>query len=99
MLHGDLRHGNILLQDEDEWVVIDPKGVLGESAYEVGAFIRNPVPELFESSEIKIIIETRIQKISEILQISPQRILAWCFVQTVLARVWALEGGCDVFYF
>ena len=65
----------------------------------MGAFIRNPIPEIFAMKGVVEIIERRIQKISEILQISPQRILVWCFVQTVLARVWALEEGCDVFYF
>lgn len=43
LLHGDLYHDNIL-QNGDDWVVIDPKGVIGEPAYEVAAFIRNPMP-------------------------------------------------------
>ena len=45
LLHGDLHHDNIL-QQGDDWVVIDPKGVIGEPAYEIAAFIRNPIPEL-----------------------------------------------------
>jgi streptomycin 6-kinase len=45
LLHGDLHHDNIL-QNGDDWLVIDPKGVIGEPAYEVAAFIRNPIPEL-----------------------------------------------------
>ncbi len=42
LLHGDLHHDNILQNGED-WLVIDPKGVIGEPAYEVAAFIRNPM--------------------------------------------------------
>lgn len=38
LLHGDLHHDNIL-QNGENWLVIDPKGVIGESAYEVAAFI------------------------------------------------------------
>ncbi|ETZ04729.1 aminoglycoside phosphotransferase family protein [Holospora undulata] len=45
LLHGDLHHNNIL-QNADGWFVIDPKGVIGKPAYEVVAFIRNPMLEL-----------------------------------------------------
>ena len=48
LLHGDLHHDNIL-KNVNGWIVIDPKGVIGEPAYEVAAFIRNPIPELFVS--------------------------------------------------
>jgi streptomycin 6-kinase len=41
LLHGDLHHYNILSAG-DGWRVIDPKGVAGEPAYEVGALLRNP---------------------------------------------------------
>ena len=44
LLHDDLHYDNIL-QNGDDWLVIDPKGVMGEPAYEVAAFIRNPMPE------------------------------------------------------
>ena len=94
LLHGDLHHDNIL-QDGDEWVVIDPKGVMGEPAYEVAAFIRNPIWELLASRHALDIIRNRIQVCSEILGLDVQRISDWCFVQAVLAWVWALEDGCD----
>ncbi len=42
LLHGDLHHYN-LLQHQDTWLAIDPKGVVGEREFEIGAFLRNPV--------------------------------------------------------
>jgi streptomycin 6-kinase len=45
LLHGDLHHENIL-QMSDGWVAIDPKGVLGETLFDVAAFIRNPIQEI-----------------------------------------------------
>lgn len=95
MLHGDLHHDNILKNGED-WVVIDPKGVVGDPAYEVAAFIRNPIPELLASTDVVDIISNRIVKFSQLMDFEPQRILDWCFVQAVLAWVWALEDGSDV---
>ena len=98
MLHGDLHHDNIL-QTANNWVVIDPKGVIGEPAYEVAAFIRNPIPELLNHADAPNIILNRITRFSEALKLSERRIIDWCFVQAVLAWVWALEDSCDTTYF
>lgn len=54
MLHVDLHHDNIL-QNGNEWLVIDPKGVVGEPAYEVAAFIHNPMPELLTHADAQLL--------------------------------------------
>ncbi len=90
LLHGDLHHGNVLSDARLGWVAIDPKGVVGELAYETGAALRNPSerPELFARPEI---IEERIACFSQRLSLDPRRILAWGFAQAVLAAIWELE--------
>ncbi len=98
LLHGDLHHDNIL-QNGNDWLVIDPKGVIGEATYEVAAFIRNPMPELLNHADAPNIIHNRITRFAELLELPSQRILDWCFVQAVLAWVWAIEDGCDTSYF
>lgn len=94
LLHGDLHHDNIV-QNGENWLVIDPKGVIGESAYEVAAFVRNPIPELLGHSDARNIIHHRILCLSEFLQLPTQRIHDWCVVQAVLTWIWAIEDGCD----
>ena len=99
LLHGDLHHDNIL-QNGNNWVAIDPKGVIAEPAYEVAAFIRNPIPELLTHDNAPNIIHNRITRFSEFLiELPSQRILDWCFVQAVLSWMWAIEDGCDTNYF
>jgi len=98
LLHGDLHHDN-MLQNGDDWIVIDPKGVIGEPAYEVAAFIRNPMPELLMHKDVSTIIDNRITQFAKILTLSKQRIIAWCYVQSVLAWAWTLEDNGDVSYF
>ena len=90
LLHGDLHHDNIL-KNSNDWVVIDPKGVIGEPVYEVAAFIRNPMPELLTHDNSPNIIHNRITRFAELLELPAKRILDWCFVQAVLAWVWAIE--------
>lgn len=98
LLHGDLHHDNIL-QQRDDWVVIDPKGVIGESAYEVAAFIRNPIPELLKLTNAASMMEHRIHRFAELLDIPERRILHWCFVQAVLAWIWCLQDNGDTSYY
>ncbi len=98
LLHGDLHHDNIT-QNGNDWIVIDPKGVIGEPAYEVAAFVRNPIPQLLAHHDALGIINRRITQFAETLKIPADRIVDWCYVQAVLAWIWALEDGCDETYF
>jgi streptomycin 6-kinase len=98
LLHGDLHHDNIL-KNGDSWVVIDPKGVIGEAEYEVAAFIRNPIPELMNASNAKDIVDKRIRAFAQTPDFAEDRVRDWCFVQGVLSMIWAIEDGGDVEYF
>jgi streptomycin 6-kinase len=90
-------HDNIL-EDKEGWIVIDPKGVVGEPAYEVGAFIRNPIPDLLRHEEASNIIQNRISLFSKRLDIPAHKIAGWALVQAVLAWVWALEDNGETAY-
>jgi streptomycin 6-kinase len=88
LLHGDLHHENIL-RKRNSWVAIDPKGVVGELEYEVGAFIRNPVPELLQQKNPQDIIRHRVDYFSNSFGFEKQRLIEWAFVQSVLAGCWS----------
>jgi streptomycin 6-kinase len=92
LLHGDLHHHNILGGGARGWLAIDPKGVLGEPAYETGALLRNPIetPELCADETV---IAARAQLLAERLGYDLRRILGWGFSQWVLACLWAVEDG------
>ena len=97
-LHGDLHHDNILSHG-DGYVVIDHKGLIGDPAYEVAAFIRNPLPNLLEAPDSVAIITARIHGFAVGLDIDPQRITQWCCVQAVLSWIWNIEDGLCPDYF
>lgn len=89
-LHGDFHHYNIL-QQHDGWVVIDPQGVMGDAAYECGAYLRNPVERLVASGDIEQMTRRRIAIMSEILGVSVQHIALWNFAQMILSAWWCYE--------
>lgn len=92
-LHGDLHHENILQGPQNIWKSIDPHGIVGDLAYEVGAFIRNPFPEIIQYQDSKTIIEQRIRLFSAQLSLDVERVLKWSYVQSVLAACWALQDN------
>ncbi|MEP7216121.1 MAG: aminoglycoside phosphotransferase family protein [Anaerolineaceae bacterium] len=91
VLHGDLHHFNILRAEREPWLAIDPKGVVGEPAYEVGAFMRNPSPQLLSEPRPGEIMSRRLDIFSEELGIDRQRLRGWSFAQAVLSACWSYE--------
>jgi streptomycin 6-kinase len=92
LLHGDLQHYNVLFDKERGWVAIDPKGVVGELEYELGALLRNPVelPELYKDPAI---FNRRLDILTDLLHLDHSRALNWARAQSVLSRIWTIEDS------
>jgi streptomycin 6-kinase len=95
LLHGDLHQFNLVSDAERGWLAIDPKGVLGEPAYEFGALLRNPWGDGFARAQCASapVVDRRIRIIAERLGLDRERVLAWGFAQAVLSAVWSREDG------
>jgi streptomycin 6-kinase len=91
LLHGDLHHWNILAAERQPWLALDPKGLVGEAAYEVGAWLRNPLPGLLNQPHPDRITVRRIDLLSEMLGFDRQRMIGWGLAQAVLSAWWSIE--------
>lgn len=96
LLHGDFHHGNILLDSNQQWVVIDPEGIIGDPLYDIAVYIRNPMQLLVNAPYADQIIKSRIDYFSRILDCSAQRIYDWTYLQAVSSAYWSVEDGLDV---
>lgn len=92
LLHGDLHHQNIL-HSGDDWVAIDPKGLAGERAYEIGPLLWNKKES---SPDLRSLALRRIAQVSEILELDRQRVLRWGFAESVLSVLWGFEDSGTV---
>lgn len=90
LLHGDLHYENIL-SSENGWKSIDPKGVIGEREYEIGALLRNPMPEMLSERNLKEVLIKRVKLFSKFLELDQERILSWAKYQAVLSVIWGIE--------
>ncbi len=93
LLHGDLHHFNILSANRQPWLAIDPKGIVGEREYEIGAFLRNPIPEIATTMDTKKVLARRLDLLANILEFDRQKLCAWGFAQAVLAAVWCIDSN------
>ena len=80
LLHADLHHFNILSSGKG-WTAIDPKGVVGEAAFECAAFLINSPKS----------IEQDIDTFARRLHLDRKRVAGWAFVFGVLSAAWTLE--------
>lgn len=93
VLHGDMNHENMLSAEREPWLVIDPKGVIGEPEYEVGALIRNPQPVYQDFPDLRRLLGRRLDLLAELLGFDRQRLWAWSFAQLILSIWWNVEDG------
>ncbi|MFQ5575822.1 MAG: aminoglycoside phosphotransferase family protein [Anaerolineae bacterium] len=91
LLHGDLHHHNILSAEREPWLALDPKGLVGEPAYEAGALLRNPLPQLLVQPEPGRILTRRATQLAEMLGLDRERLIAWGMAQAVLSAWWSFE--------
>lgn len=95
LLHGDLHHRNLLSAQRQPWLAIDPAGLVGEPAYEPGALLRNPDPELLRGPNPRRVLARRITQLSEELGFDALRVQDWAIAQAVLSACWHVEDQTE----
>ncbi len=90
VLHGDIHHGNVLDAGPRGWLVIDPKGLLGERTFDFVNLLRNP-------DEATALAPGRFARqvgvIAEAAELDRTRLLHWTLAFTCLSAVWILDDG------
>ncbi|MGZ6015745.1 MAG: aminoglycoside phosphotransferase family protein [Phenylobacterium sp.] len=94
LLHGDLQHYNVLFDANRGWLAIDPKGVIGEAAFDCAAMLRNPVGEPDLAAD-PAVMARRVAILAERCGLEARRILGWGFSGAVLSALWSVEDGQD----
>lgn len=80
ILHGDLHNENIL-QSNDQWISIDPKGVIGDPAIDLWCLVRD---------------HDLIDQAAQIMNMDAKHIAQWGYVMAVVSCCWRIEDNLDV---
>jgi streptomycin 6-kinase len=93
VLHGDLHHENILRGADNSWIVIDPKGVIGPRALEVGRFIQNQLPDTMSPADHEALVRERVAILSDRLNLPREMVAAGALVDCILSHCWCFEDA------
>ncbi|TYS52074.1 aminoglycoside phosphotransferase family protein [Bacillus infantis] len=97
LLHGDLHHYNILDGGKNGWIIIDPKGLIGEKEYDVIQYLLNRLPE----TDAESIISKRINLFAEKAGLERDKLISWGYAHSILSASWSWEesGRCEPSFF
>lgn len=89
-LHGDIHHENIILGHRG-WLTIDPKGLIGDAAFDAANLFYNPVEHDIRYEPARIARMAAI--LSARLSFDSARLLDWAFAFSALSASWHDEDG------
>ncbi|MBT3345458.1 MAG: phosphotransferase [Gemmatimonadetes bacterium] len=90
VLHGDLHHENIV-QDGDGWIAIDPKGLTGDPALDIGRYCGNQLHRAEAAGGYGPLVDRRIELFASALSEPVDRMRAAAAVDIIMCMGWELE--------
>lgn len=99
VIHGDLHYGNVLRgrrDDEDAWLVIDPKPTNGDPHYELEPMLRDRFEEYaapWAAGSVRDGIRRRFHTLVDAAGFDEARARDWVVVRAVLNAHWAHEDA------
>lgn len=90
VLHGDVHHGNVLDFEERGWLAIDPKGVVGDRAFDYANLLCNPD---HQTALAPGRFERQVEVIASAAELDRRRLLGWTLAYCSLSAAWFLEDG------
>jgi len=95
LLHGDLHYGNVLAGTREPWLVIDPKGLAGDPAYDVVPCVWNRFDELVAGGDVHRAIRRRIDALCEAAGIDREAAYRWTVARAVDDLLWTAASRDD----
>jgi streptomycin 6-kinase len=89
-LHGDVHHENIK-EGPRGWLAIDPKGLIGDRAFDVANLFYNPLESPLRHSEARVASMSAI--LSARTGIGRAHLLDYAFAFSALSASWHVEDG------
>jgi streptomycin 6-kinase len=83
VLHQDFHHENALAGTREPWLMIDPKPISGEPAYDLAALLRDRRSELARDPNPASRLRRRFDQLTELTGVDRARARGWAIVQTV----------------
>lgn len=93
LVHGDLHFGNVLQAEREPWLAIDPKGYVGDPAYDAITLLRSRFEDLLAAEDLKAALLRRLAIFADAAEIDRERVRRWAQARAVMDAHWGREHG------
>jgi streptomycin 6-kinase len=87
----DYHLGNVLAARREPWLMIDPKPVAGERAFDTGHFLLDLVPDGSDARTVGALVD----RVAGELDLDPSVVRAWAVIRCVDNALWRRRVGED----
>ncbi|MCX5387237.1 aminoglycoside phosphotransferase family protein [Streptomyces sp. NBC_00083] len=96
LIHGDLHARNILRADREPWLAVDPKGYVGDPAYDGGTLLKSRALTLMGADHLGKAVDRILDVFSEAAELDRERVRRWAQFHAVEASLWGRLNGFRV---
>ncbi len=96
-IHGDFHPGNIVNAEREQFLVIDPKGVVGHIGFEIAAFLNNFYWWQENDPDIDRILADALEQFSSAFEIPQTELRKWAYAQMVIGAWWNYSDMPDLY--
>ncbi|MER7579593.1 aminoglycoside phosphotransferase family protein [Kitasatospora sp. NPDC097691] len=93
LVHGDLHAGNILRAGREPWLAVDPKGYVGDPAYDGGTLLKSRALTLLEADDPRRAVHRILDVFAEAAELDRERVRRWAQFHAVQAAFWGRRHG------
>jgi streptomycin 6-kinase len=83
LLHGDFHPGNVLAAQREPWLVIDPKPLVGDPAYDLAQWLYNCARFVIQADDAVAVLRRQVDRFAVELGLDPARIAGWALVKAL----------------
>ncbi|TDD45443.1 kinase [Kribbella antibiotica] len=92
LIHGDLHHRNILSADREPWLAVDPKGLIGDPAYDAVTFLKARTLVLV-NGDLLAGMERELAAYCEAAELDLTHVRRWIQLEMVRTAYWVRRYG------
>lgn len=96
LVHGDLHPRNILRAEREPWLAVDPKGRVGDPAYDGGILLKSRALTLLEAADLPRAVHRVLDVFAESAGLDRDRVRRWAQYHAVDTVFWGLRHGFRV---
>lgn len=93
VVHGDFHARNILRADREPWLAVDPKGYVGDPAYDGGTLLKARARELMKEDDPAKAALRFLDIFAEAAELDGERVRRWAGFHAVETAFWGRRHG------